>query len=708
MKSRFFTISACALALVSLIACNKEQEDINEKQPNAIEEPVNNKGIPFEIVAGTPNTKTVNDGMSTNWVADDAITLFHVETGEAVTDACDNDEFSISSANLAAKVFTGTLTAALDGAKSYDWYAVYPHNTATDLSSVPINFFSSNDTRTATSGYDDVTHLAGTNMPLVGKAANVAAASKPVMVMENLAAVIKIVVTNNSGKALTITSLSVTAPEKIVGKFTANLNDYANPVYTPDASYAYATAILKITGGTSIADGDSQTLFIPVKPFALANGSDLSIKINTFTKTVTNTTGSAIHFNAGEIKKITFNYNKVFVSQNFTHTTSLSDGDKVIFTNGTTGSVKTMGHFASGSNIASVDGTITDGILASSSSMGIYTVSYDSETGYTFYDPETETYLNATSTTGSNVLKGISELDKYSYWTVSFDAGAAVITNKGKASRNIIRCNSSGTPFAAYSSGQDPVYLFKYDPRTPVTLSFATASVSKTTSNYAEFTGQTATSSPVVSPITYDMTGDDIGTINTATGEVSLNGTAGTATVTATYAGNATYMSSVASYSITVVGSSLMPSFSFTACPTGWPSGTKNSEIQALEGGNYNYVVSERTYTFTLSDDVGYHTTGYLAIMKNKYVGLPKLSGYKLVKVVVGNSSTCSTTTTLKITTDTAGSSLVSGGTAQTFSTTNSTYTYNLSGTGNNTMYYMYVSGNTQIITLALTYDKVD
>jgi hypothetical protein len=182
----------------------------------------------------------------------------------------------------------------------------------------------------------------------------------------------------------------------------------------------------------------------------------------------------------------------------------------------------------------------------------VYTVGGNSTDGYTFYDPETETYLNATSTTGSNVLKGIAELDKYSYWTVAFDGDAVVITNKGKTSRNIIRVNSSGTPFTAYTSGQNPVYLFKYDSRTPVALSFASSSVSKTTANYAEFTGQTVTATPAVSPITYTMTGDAIGTVNSSTGAVSLNGTAGAATVTATYAGDETHLGATASYTITV------------------------------------------------------------------------------------------------------------------------------------------------------------
>ena len=304
-------------------------------------------------------------------------------------------------------------------------------------------------------------------------------------------------------------------------------------------------------------------------------------------------------------------------------------------------------------------------------------------------------------------MKSLDAEGDYKYWTVSITAGVAEILNKGRSTYHI-RKNSSSALFSTYTSAQKSISIFKYDPRTPVELSFASTSISKTTTNYNEFTGQTVIASPSVSPITYAMTGDAIGSIDSETGAVSLNGSAGTATVTASFAGDATYIAAEASYTITVVGTSLTPSFSFTSCPDGWPSGTKNSEIQALTGGSYDYVVSERTYSFTLDAQVGYHTGKYLAVMKNHYVGLPKLSGYKLVKVVIGNSSGCSTTTQVKISSDTAGETIVSGGTAQTFSTTGTTYTYNLTGTADNTMYYFSCSGNTQIVSLALTYDKVD
>ncbi len=693
MKKSFILLSAMAVA--AFASCVKEQSvEVKEEA----------KGVPFEFTASTVDTKTTNDGMVTSWKANDKINLFHAEA--TTSDYSDNDEFTITSENLAAKKFTGNLASALDPSKSYDWYALYPYNVAFTTPANTTGYVSIGGSSRTQTGYGSTAHL--NELPLVGKAANVAAAEKPAITMNHMAAVLKIVVTNTTSEELTVTNVSFTAPVKITGQFIVDFSDPANPAYS-DGTYCYNYCNMKVNSGTALGNGESATFYIPIKPVTLAMGSEISLKVNTYTKVVN--MPSEFTFTPGKMTTINFDYDKTFTSKNFYQASSISAGDKIMFVSGTSGEVKVMAHYGGANNYPATAGSITAGRLPSTSSMGVFTVAGNSTDGYTFYDPETERYITATNTTDNNFLKGISPADSYSSWAVSFD-GAATITCKGKASRNVIKYNSNSNLYAAYNSDYTtnvgPVYIFKQDDRTPVTLTFTNTEINKTTSNYGEFTGQTATASPAVSGITYALSGAAIGTVETATGIVTLNGSEGSATITATYPGDATYTPASASYTITVVGTSLKPTFSFTDCPTGWPSGTKNAEINGLSGGSYDYVVSERTYSFTLSDCVGYHTGHYLAIMKNKYVGLPKLSGYKLTKVVVGNSSGCSTTTTLKITSDTAGDTVVTGGTAQTFATQGSTYTYNLSGTSNNTMYYMIVSGNTQVISLSLTFEKVE
>lgn len=137
------------------------------------------------------------------------------------------------------------------------------------------------------------------------------------------------------------------------------------------------------------------------------------------------------------------------------------------------------------------------------------------------------------------------------------------VTLHSNASRYLSK-NSSSAFFAFYgNTGQKADIVFvpaTVDNRTAVTLSFAESTISKTTANYNEFTGQTATASPnesaITSAITYSMTGDAIGTINSSTGAVALDGTTGTATVTASFAGDASYRPAEASYTITVSSAS--------------------------------------------------------------------------------------------------------------------------------------------------------
>ena len=136
--------------------------------------------------------------------------------------------------------------------------------------------------------------------------------------------------------------------------------------------------------------------------------------------------------------------------------------------------------------------------------------------------------------------------------------------------------------------------------------------------------------------------------------------------------------------------------FSFTSNPGSWPTSSNP--------GNYTYTLSSTSYTFALGTNVYYNSSHYLMMKSTTSLGLPAISGKKLTKVVATNSSGCSTKTTVGISTGTSWSE-VSGGAKQTWSSTSTAYTYNLTGTAANTMYYLHVStANAQVTQLALTY----
>lgn len=132
--------------------------------------------------------------------------------------------------------------------------------------------------------------------------------------------------------------------------------------------------------------------------------------------------------------------------------------------------------------------------------------------------------------------------------------------------------------------------------------------------------------------------------------------------------------------------------------PGGWP--TANSTTLT----NYTYTLDDVDYTFALKNVKC--NSGYLMLTKPAALGLPAIQGYKLTKVVAKNSGGCSTAVEVGVSSSSSSADYISGGAIQTWSTTSSTYTYNLSETSDNTVYYLYVTNkNAQITELSLTYE---
>ena len=73
MKRQIISWGMMLAAAFTLTNCAKEI-DAPVQEPESV-------GYPFEIVASTVDTKTMNDGMSTKWVANDQINVFHAVSG---------------------------------------------------------------------------------------------------------------------------------------------------------------------------------------------------------------------------------------------------------------------------------------------------------------------------------------------------------------------------------------------------------------------------------------------------------------------------------------------------------------------------------------------------------------------------------------------------------------------------------------------------
>ena len=440
-------------AAFTLTNCAKEITNPDQQSETA--------GYPFEISASVVDTKTVNDGMSTKWVAGDKINLFH-----AVCDGTDykNDgAFTIS--NVDASKFGGSLCETLDVEEEYDWYAIYPYSdkitTPGERTSGYIYIgYSSGLNQT---GYDSMASLKGSVCPLYGVAKYCAAGTTPSIDMYNLASVVAINITNATEEPLTVTTASLTAEEDLVGSYYIDITK-TPVVYTPSSSdYVKNTAIVNVSGGTALAKGESAVLYLAIKPFTAATDEKLVLSVNGYEKELTMT--KDVTFSAGKIKTLNFLYDKE---------TSLEPEDpglsgEWLITGTESNKLYAASAYVSGNNlgnvveIAIVDDKINevDGLAACK--MTITKVTDGTYAGlYTIKDTKNQ-YLYAASSSSNN-LKAKSTLDANSYWNISQNSnGTYSIIASESENRNVMQFNGVNKLFGCYATAsQSAVTLYPY------------------------------------------------------------------------------------------------------------------------------------------------------------------------------------------------------------------------------------------------------
>ena len=445
-------------AAFTLTNCAKEI-DAPVQEPESV-------GYPFEIVASTVDTKTVNDGMSTKWAEGDQLNVFHALGDD--TEYVNDGAFTIS--DVEAGVFTGTIAEQLDVEEEYDWYVLYPYNAKVTTPG------------TQTAGYTYIGHSKGLNQagynsmaslkenicPLYGIAKYTGV--RPEITMNHLSSVVAINVTNETEEPLTVTEASFTAPEDIVGSYYIDITGEAVSYTASGASYVNATAIVNVSNGTALAKGESAILYAAIKPFTAAAGKKLTLSVNGYSKEITLV--KDVTFTAGKIKTLNFGYDKVATSE--------PDGEDysgewlITGTNSGKLYVATAADNGNGNNLKSTlviavkDNTITEVDGLSDCKMTITKITdggtYDGM--YTIKDAKGK-YLYAASAS-SNYLKGSATLNANSYWDITLnDNGTYKIVATKSSNRNIMQFNyNSGTPlvscYAASTTTMTPITLYPY------------------------------------------------------------------------------------------------------------------------------------------------------------------------------------------------------------------------------------------------------
>ena len=162
-------------------------------------------------------------------------------------------------------------------------------------------------------------------------------------------------------------------------------------------------------------------------------------------------------------------------------------------------------------------------------------------------------YLAWTSGNSSIERTGSADNNK---WTVTISTGGVATIKWGGDNTRALQYNSGSPRFACYTSTQQSVALYKKTGGLyPVGIAFEHESYDliKGTADYTAFAGQTVTRAGTdTRTVTYEWSGDAIGSVNSSTGAVTLNGTTGIATVTATVGADASHSAGSVSYTISV------------------------------------------------------------------------------------------------------------------------------------------------------------
>ena len=143
---------------------------------------------------------------------------------------------------------------------------------------------------------------------------------------------------------------------------------------------------------------------------------------------------------------------------------SIAAGDKLIITANAANNAS-LSTTQNNNNRAAVNGVKSAdyAMFEPAATTAILTVGDGTVSGsFSLYDPANNGYLYAASSSG-NYLRTKSTLDANGSWVITMSGSEATLTAQGSYTRNILRYNSSSNLFSCYASGQQTVFLYRYE-----------------------------------------------------------------------------------------------------------------------------------------------------------------------------------------------------------------------------------------------------
>lgn len=312
MKNTFYIASAFAALLA--IGCNKSEQPAGTPETPAKESGIVLYAQDINAIGSKTTTTEKNGKFAVNWVNGDQLAVYTVPTGTDPTTMTLEEwqkrepvrfKATESAAQDGSMKFVlneteseaGRLAAFKEryGAGNLDWYAVYPGimETASHSGKGMVTFGVSNKSQ---SGNNNMEHLAKQDV-LFGK---VLKTKEPVITMQHIGTLMEFAVKNASDTEFTVKSISITAPDVIVGEFRLNLTK-ETPLDKTDGFHQSGTYTLTVNDAEPIQRGETARFYQILTPFTVASGKSVSITVNTdkgfWSKTMT--ANSPINFIAG-------------------------------------------------------------------------------------------------------------------------------------------------------------------------------------------------------------------------------------------------------------------------------------------------------------------------------------------------------------------------------------------------------------------------
>ena len=293
-KKIFFVFGALGMLLSS---CNKIAEVENSGE---------SKGIPCVITATFDATRTsVDENWNTAWEENDEMTVYVTRESRS------GNKYGYSQFTYKGDgKFDGTVNK--DFCSPFNWFAVYPsfQTTSSTASKVEAEI---EHPATQTMTGNTKAHIAGANDPAFGYVLGKKVADNPTIRMHHIASVIDFNITNGSEKAIKVTKVEFTAPGKIAGKFTADINLWDGEVEAPDwkaDNSAVNTVTLNVSDGAQIAKAGKGDFYAAIHPISAEGNYTIKVTATSEGKTYVSqkTVNANLTFNAGKYRTLNFTF----------------------------------------------------------------------------------------------------------------------------------------------------------------------------------------------------------------------------------------------------------------------------------------------------------------------------------------------------------------------------------------------------------------